>query len=110
MITYAARVTTALTALAGGGATGATALNDGINVVATCATSADSVILPANCAAGAIITVRNNGAAPCAVFPPTGGAINGGSANAAVNVTNAKASQYVCTGGSGLTWVTLAGA
>lgn len=111
-ISYTSRVTTGLTALAGGGATGATALKNGINVIATCATAADSVILPAYCAGGEVVTVRNNGAAAAAVFPPTGGTINGGSTDAAVNVTNAKASQYVCvdTTGAGLTWVTLAGA
>lgn len=111
-IPYYSRLTTGLTALAGGGATGATQLNNGVNVIGTCATLADSVILPAKCAGGEMVVVRNNGAAAAAVFPPTGGTINGGSADAAVNVTNAKASVYVCVDatGAGLTWITLAGA
>lgn len=112
MLPYNTRTTVGITAYAGGGAANATKLNDGINVIATCATAADSVILPAYAGPGEVVTVINAGAAAAAVFPPTGGTINGGAANAAVNVTNAKASQYICvdTTGAGLTWRTLAGA
>lgn len=97
-------VVTGLTALAAGGQAGATPLTGTVNVVAVCATSADSCMLPVG-DAGDEIVVRNNGAAPCAVFPQVGGAINGGSANAAFTVTNAKAARFTCLGG--LNWVAM---
>ena len=104
-------VKTGITALAGGANNASTPeLKVGVNVIATAATLADSVRLPAKAAAGSVVWVRNNGAANAAVFPPSGGAINGGSVDAAVNVVAAKATVYVCVANSGLTWVTLAGA
>lgn len=97
--------TSGITAYAGGGAASATQLTTGVNIVGTCATTADSVKLPLVGAIGSTIVVRNNGAAACAVFPPTGGAINGGSADAAFSVTNAKTGTFVCASADGLTWV-----
>jgi hypothetical protein len=100
-------VATGLTALAGGGATGATLLTGNINVVATCATSADSAILPASQPQGTELVVRNSGAAACAVFPNTGATINGGTVTSgSVSVTNAKGAIFYQVGTDGLTWVT----
>ena len=59
---------TGLTALAGGGQTGATALIEGINIVTVCATAQDSVMLPIARAGGMIVRVINLGAQPCQVF------------------------------------------
>ena len=100
-------VTTGLTAFATGGATSATLLSGRINVVATCATAADSAILPASQSQGAEVIIRNNGAAACAVFPNTGATINGGTATSgSVSVTNAKGAIFYQVGTDGLTWVT----
>ena len=99
--------TTGLTAFATGGATSATLLTGRINVVSTCATAADSVILAAGQSQGSEVIVRNSGAAACAVFPNTGATINGGTATAgSVSVTNAKGAIFYQVGTDGLTWVT----
>jgi hypothetical protein len=101
-------VKTGITALAGG-ATPSLAANtlDAFNVIATCATAGDSVILPAGMPQGSIVTVLNSGAAAADVFPPTGGTINGGTPTTGdFRVTNAKVGVFVCTSANdGLTWV-----
>lgn len=76
---------TGITAFAGGGQASATALTEENNNVTTCATASDSVKLPA-AAAGKKITVRNSGAAACAVFPATGDAIASLAANLSVDI------------------------
>ena len=106
------QVKTGITALAGGGVPTAVAntLVAGVNVIATSATTGDSVILPAKCAPGTRIAVRNNGAAAAYVYPPTGGTINGGTATTGYfSVTNAKGGVFWCvdTTGAGLTWVSI---
>lgn len=58
---------TGLTALAGGGQTGATALIEGINIITTVATAADSVMLPP-ARAGLVVRVVNLGANPLQIF------------------------------------------
>jgi|ERR1051325_2972071 hypothetical protein len=83
-----------LTALAGGGQTGATALVTGINNVSTCATNGDSVKLPDSNIIGIKVAVRNGGAATLAVFPFLGDKINGGTADASVNQTTGVAKTY----------------
>lgn len=60
--------TTGLVAHAGGGQAAATPLPSGVNRIATCATAADSVILPKS-VGGQIIAVFNGGAASCTVWP-----------------------------------------
>lgn len=73
------QATTGITALAGGGQTGATPLNYGINRVDTVATNADSVMLPP-AIAGAQVTVYNNSANTLQVFGQpanAGGAVLG---------------------------------
>lgn len=98
---------TGITALAGG-ATPSAAANtlDAFNVIATCATAGDSVILPAGMPQGSVVVVLNSGAAAADVFPPTGGTINGGTVTTGdFRVTNAKTGIFICVSvADGLTW------
>ena len=80
-----------ITAYAGGGQTNAVLLTTGVNLVATVATAADSVKLPAVIPGGgapqwlgANVVVINNTANPLAVYPSTGDTINGLAANASI--------------------------
>lgn len=88
-------VATGITASATQTQVGGTALTKTINNIATCATSGNAVTLAA-LTPGQFQIVFNNGADPASVFPATGGAIDGGSANAAVTLTNAKRCIYFC--------------
>ena len=100
-----------LTALAGGGVgTLSTAVKlSTFSVIGTCATAADSAILPDGASQGTLVFVRNNGAAACAVFPNTGATINGGTATTgSVSVTNAKGAIFYQVGTDGLAWATAA--
>ncbi len=62
------KATTGITAHAGGGQASAVALVSELCVIATCASGGDSVVLPTP-TTGNHITVINNGAASCDVFP-----------------------------------------
>jgi hypothetical protein len=84
-----------LTALAGGGQTGATLISRTTTRFTTVATTADSALLPA-AAAGLSYTVINAGAASMNVYPAVGDAINAGSVNAAFAVANAKSAVFNC--------------
>lgn len=99
---------TGITALAGG-ATPSAAANtlDAFNVIATCATIGDSVILPAGMPQGSQVVVMNSGATAADVFPPTGGTINGGTVTTGdFRVTNAKSAVFTCVSAAdGLTWI-----
>jgi hypothetical protein len=96
-------IQTGVTALAGGANSASTPqLTGTLCVVATCATAADSVRIPVG-EAGDEVTVANQGAAACAVFPQTGGAFNGGTADVAFSVTNGKVARFKCI--DGLNWV-----
>jgi 3D (Asp-Asp-Asp) domain-containing protein len=96
-----------VTALAGGGQSGATLLSGFYNRIATCATSLDSCILPGLTVApvGTMVAVSNVGAATAAVYPDTGGAINGGSANASLSVPASKSAIFYRA--SPLLWMTI---
>ena len=96
--------TTGITAYAGGGAANATALVSKVNVIATCATAADSVKLPIAPQLSDVV-VRNNGGASANVFPPTGGTINGGSVDAAFAVASVKTATFTVVSADGLTIV-----
>jgi hypothetical protein len=109
-----------LTAHAGGGQGSATALPAQINRITTVATAGDSVILPAQGSfptsggegpqtpGGLEVVVINAGANALAVFPGSGETINGGSANASVNVAAGGIATFYCpTPGA---WQTGAGA
>lgn len=78
-------VVTGLTALAGGGQAGATALTGIFNNVTTVATAADSVLLP-TAALGEVRTVKNSGANELEVFPNTSDSINALAANTSVKL------------------------
>jgi hypothetical protein len=85
-----------LTALAGGGQTGATQINSMNARVTTVATAADSVVLMPS-AKGLIVYVTNAAAANSMnVFPAPGDKINALSANAAFAVAAGKTCAFVC--------------
>lgn len=83
-----------LTALAGGGQTGAPVLSNGINVFTTVATAGDSADLPAN-VLGKIITVVNTTVTSMNVFPSLGDTINALSANTALAVAGGATTQFI---------------
>src|SRR5216684_4014735 len=89
--------TSGLTAFAGGGQTGATPLGYGLNQVATVATTADSVQLPA-CAVGAVVYVTNDGANATTVFGQAGrtDTINGTAGATGVSQANGAHVLYIC--------------
>lgn len=89
-------VANALTALAGGGQTGATALTARVNRVTTVATAADSVLLPAAVAGEEIVVINAAAANAMAVFPASGDAINALSANSSLSVAANKTVLFVC--------------
>ena len=77
----------AAVAAAGNSQATATALTAGRNVITSAtATSADGVRLPAGWGVGEIMYIANNTAVAVDMFPPTDGAIGGGSDNAAVAI------------------------
>lgn len=80
-------VTTAVTTQASAGL-----LTGSVNRYASAA-GATAVILPANAATGCAIVVYNNTSTATAgvIFPPVGGTINGGSANASIALPASKA-------------------
>lgn len=88
-------VTNAITASTTQTQVGGTALTTQINRITTCANSGDAVTLAA-LTAGQSQTIYNDGANPAKVFPASGMAIDGGSANAAVTLTNAKRAIFTC--------------
>lgn len=86
---------TGVTARAGGGQALATQLNASQVQISVCATTADSVKLPPS-QPGLQITIVNNGAASCNVFPATGEQINAGGANTAAAQAAAAITIYYC--------------
>lgn len=95
-------VQTNITAHAGGGNADATAIVSKFNIVSTCATHLDSVILPDNIGD---VTVRNAGAKDCAVFPPAGAAIDALGADAAYPLASGSVQEFVKT--SATQWYTV---
>lgn len=83
-----------------------------INVVSTSTTTTGiATVLPVGFK-GATLDVVNSSANALSVYPPSGGTINGGSANAVDAGTVAAASSgvagkstYLCTSTNGLTWL-----
>lgn len=100
---------TAITALAGGAAPTleANTLSGRFNVIETCATTGDSVILPANMGQGARVTAVNNVATVTVdVYPPTGGTINGGTATTGQRgIATQTGATFICVSTDGLTWI-----
>jgi hypothetical protein len=96
-------VTTGITASTTQTLAGATALTTKLNFVATAANSGDAVSLPA-LVPGQSVTVFNDGANPIKVFPAAANvAIDGGSAGAAVTLTNAKRATFFCKSATAIT-------
>ena len=89
-------VADALTAHSGGTQAPGTPITTRLARFSTVAASGDSALLP-SALPGMEITVINSGANPMNVFPASGEKINGGSANAAFSVTNAKQTVFRCT-------------
>jgi len=86
-------------AAAGTNAATASAVTAGLTIISTATgTSADGVRLPANWGIGETITIVNITAVAIDVWPPTGGAINGGSADAAKALAANMAGEYVSLG------------
>lgn len=75
---------------------GATALTGTVNVVGTVAVANDGVILPV-VEKGDNIFVRNGGANTVKIYPPVGGAVNGGTANAAVTLAAGASTTFYYT-------------
>ena len=100
---------TGITALAGGAAPTleANTVSGRYNVVATCATTGDSVILPAGMPQWAKATVVNPVATVTSdVYPPTGGTINGGTATTGQRgIATQTGATFVCVSTDGLTWI-----
>lgn len=97
-----------ITALSGGAApTLAANTVDGLyNVVTTVAVAGDSLILPAGMPQFAEITVYNNAANTCDVYPNTGGTINGGTVTTGQRgIATKTASKFIQIGTDGLTWI-----
>ena len=72
---------------------GATPLTAKTNVIGTVGTTNDGVILPVVDPLDEVF-VRNAGANTAKVYPPVGGSINGGSANAAVTLAAGASARY----------------
>jgi hypothetical protein len=86
-------------AAAGADQATATAITAGLTVVSTATvTTADGVRLPANWGVGETITIVNTTAVALDVFPPVGGAINGGTANAAKALVANMSGDYISIG------------
>ncbi len=72
-----------ITAFATGGQSSAVALKQSYNRISVCATTGDSVKLPAVFAINAIVKIRNDGANSCDVFPASGDDLGSGADTAA---------------------------
>jgi hypothetical protein len=105
----ASLVKSGITALAGGAAPTleANTASGRINVVTVCATTGDSVILPAGMGVGDEITIINTVATVTVdVYPPTGGTINGGTATTGQRgIATQTGATFVCVSANGMTWV-----
>jgi len=84
-----------ITAHAGGGRTSAVALDKQVNRISVCATTADSVVLPA-AVAGDFRAVFNDGAAAAQIFADGSDTIDDVAGATGVPLTNAKRAIYFC--------------
>ena len=81
MAGYQVPVLAGITALAGGGATGAPLLNGMFNSVDTVATGSDSVVLPPAVPGTFLFVLNNQASNALAIFPCQANAANGGVAD-----------------------------
>lgn len=95
-------VVTGITALAGGGQSGATPLSAQFNIISTCATAADSCLLPLipQDNSAIFVWVKNNGAQSSTIYPQVGDSINALSANAGLAVAAGAKQCFVNVSGS----------
>lgn len=103
-----------LTALVGGGKTGATQLSYGVNEIAVCGTAANSCLMP-YAFPGAVCYVRNDGAQSTTVFGRGTDTIDGVATGTGNAQAASKGKLYFGTAGSGDgsdtgKWVSLLGA
>lgn len=84
-----------LTATAGGTKAAALPLVNAVNQISTCATAADSVLLPP-AVAGISVLVINDGAASCQVFGQGTDTIDGVATGTGKALANAKRGIYSC--------------
>jgi hypothetical protein len=82
-------------------------LTGAINLITSVAASS-GVKLPNAYGPGAVVMCRNTDADTVVVYPPTGGTINGGSANGGVNLAQNKTGLFLATGDG--SWMFLLGA
>lgn len=105
----ASAIKTGITALAGGAAPTleANTVSGMFNVVSACATTGDSVILPAGMPQGAQVVVVNTVATVSVdVYPNTGGTINSGTATTGQRaVATQTGATFTQIGTDGLTWI-----
>lgn len=98
-----------ITALVGGAAPTleANTLSGRFNTVTVCATTGNSVILPAGMPQGSQVTVVNNVATVTVdVYPNTGATINGGTATTGQRgVATQTGATFIQVGTDGLTWI-----
>lgn len=73
-------------------------------VFATIANASDAFTFGTGYGKGSRVLVRNLGANAGVMFPPVGGTINGGAANASAAIAASKATEFVCSSADGLTW------
>lgn len=84
----------------------ATAISNSTTVFSTVAASTGA-ILPTGLVAGDVLAVTNLGANSLSVYPPVGGTIQTGAANAAFAVGAGKTAQFRCVSNDGKTFVSL---
>lgn len=96
LVNVAYSVSPAITAHAGGTKAAAVQIVSAINNVSTCATNADSVILPPG-VAGMRIFIKNSGAASLQVFGYGTDTINGVATGTGVAQATTVGAEYFCT-------------
>lgn len=102
----AGRLVTGLTSTGSTSQANSLAVYSEINVVTT--TGANTGVRLPSLSAGDTMMIVNLGASTLFVYPPVGGALNGGSANAKIDVATLKAASLVCI--NGLDWALIVGA
>ena len=95
----------AITAFATGGQGSAVALKQSYNVISVCATTGDSVKLPAVFLVNTIVHIKNDGAESCDVFPASGDDLGQGADTAEALASGVSAS-YIATAANA-TWTLL---
>jgi len=80
------------------------------NTFVSTAAANSGVRLPTGASPGDSFFIYNGGASTMHIYPPTGGAINGGSTNAAYDIATLTAVKGCCISGDGLNFAFVKGA